>query len=325
MNTKIIFFIVAATSMSPALAAGAPTLQLTADIVNDAGLIARVGPHSRGAAVLRAQILLDRAHFSPGEIDAVFGSNTRKALAAFQKSTGLRSSARLDEPTWAALNRDTAPVLMQYVITDADVAGPYAPVPDDMLEKSGMPALGYESVQEELGEKFHASPQLLQRLNPGKDLAHAGEEIVAPNIESAALPKAAKIIVDQSDSTVSLLAASGKTLAQFPATIGSQHDPLPIGRWKIKGVARNPVFRYNPKLFWDANPKHTKATLPPGPNNPVGVVWVDLSIEHYGMHGTPEPSRIGKTHSHGCIRLTNWDAEALSRAVSPGTPAILQQ
>jgi lipoprotein-anchoring transpeptidase ErfK/SrfK len=119
--------------------------------------------------------------------------------------------------------------------------------------------------------------------------------------------------------------ASGKTYAQFPATMGSEHDPLPLGEWKIKGVAKNPTFHYNPALFWDANPTHAKATIPAGPNNPVGVVWVDLSKEHYGIHGTPEPSKIGKTQSHGCIRLTNWDAMALSQAVSPGMLAVLQE
>jgi len=174
-KNTIIYFFVAVASLSPAFATGAPTLQLTADIVNDAQLIDTVGPNTRGAAVMRAQILLDRAHFSPGEIDAVFGSNTQKAIAAYQKNNGLKPSAVIDEATWAALNSDTAPVLTQYAIADADVAGPYLPIPADMLEKSAMPALGYESAQEALGEKFHVSPQLLLRLNPSKDLTRAGE------------------------------------------------------------------------------------------------------------------------------------------------------
>ncbi|MEO8743410.1 MAG: L,D-transpeptidase, partial [Lysobacteraceae bacterium] len=163
-------------------------------------------------------------------------------------------------------------------------------------------------------------------LNPGKDFATAGDIIVVPDVTATvALPKGAKVVVDKSDSTVTLLDAAGKTLAQYPASTGSVHDSLPIGTWKIQGVAKNPTFHYNPALFWDADPKNAKATLPAGPNNPVGVVWIDLSKPHYGIHGTPEPSKIGKTESHGCIRLTNWDASELSQAVSPGMPAILQE
>jgi lipoprotein-anchoring transpeptidase ErfK/SrfK len=316
---------VSSDAASKSRAPRAPATQISFDAVNDATPTAAVGPNSRGAAVLRAQVLLDRARFSPGEIDAAFGSNLQKAIAAFQRANGLDATGSMDEPTWSALNRDSAPVLTQYKILDADVAGPFVSIPADMMEKSKLPALGFASPAEALGEKFHASPKLLQQLNPGKNLGRAGEEIVVPNVESpAALPKAAKVIVDKSDSAITLLDSSGKTIAHFPATIGSEHDPLPLGTWKIQGMARNPVFHYNPQLFWDANPRHSKTKIPPGPNNPVGVVWIDLSKPHYGIHGTPEPSKIGKTQSHGCIRLTNWDAEALAQAVSPGLVAVLQ-
>jgi lipoprotein-anchoring transpeptidase ErfK/SrfK len=304
----------------------APATALTPDSVNDTNLAQPVGPRAKGAAVLRAQILLDRARFSPGEIDAAFGSNMQKAIAAFQKANGLNPTGSVDGPTWDALNRDRAPVLTTYEITQADVAGPFAQIPQDMVEKAKLPALGYTSAAEALGEKFHASPALLRQLNPGKDLGRAGQQIVVPSVETAApLPKAAKIIVDRSDSAIAVVDASGNIVAHFPASTGSEHDPLPVGTWKIKSIAKAPVFHYNPKLFWDANPKHTKARIAAGPNNPVGVVWIDLSKEHYGIHGTPEPSKIGKTQSHGCIRMTNWDAAALARIVSPGTPAILQE
>jgi lipoprotein-anchoring transpeptidase ErfK/SrfK len=143
-------------------------------------------------------------------------------------------------------------------------------------------------------------------------------------VAGEATGKAAKVVVDKSDASVTPVDAAGKPLARYPATMGSQHDPLPVGQWKVNGVQRNPPFFYNPDLFWDADESHAKAKLAPGPNNPVGTVWIDLNKPHYGIHGTPVPSTVGKTQSHGCIRLTNWDVEELARLVAPGTPAVLQ-
>lgn len=328
MKNFLIVFALTAALTPLAFSAPAPkrSTQLTPEAVNDAGSIARPGPRSKRAASLRAQVLLDRAHFSPGEIDAATGSNLKKAITAFQKHNELPPSGTIDKPTWMALNQDNAPILVEYTIAAADVAGPFAAIPTGMAEKSRLPALGFTSPAEALGEKFHVSPKLLQQLNPRKNLGREGEVVIVPNVEAATpLPKGAKLIVNKNASTVTLLDASGKTLAYYPATVGSKHDPLPLGNWKVLGVARNPPFHYNPKLFWDADPKEQSTKIPPGPNNPVGVVWIDLSKPHYGIHGTPEPSTIGKTQSHGCIRLTNWDAAALAQAVFSGMPAILQE
>jgi lipoprotein-anchoring transpeptidase ErfK/SrfK len=330
---------------------------------------------------LATQVALDRAGFSPGELDAAPGSNTTRALRAFQQSAGLPATGELDARTIAQLGDPFANPVAGYAISGEDTAGPFVPkIPTDMMEKSKLPALGYASVLELLAERFHSSPKLLQRLNPQAKFA-GGEMIIVPNVEPflgaasktarpttaatkadpapasgsapAAKPAAAAagstakpatpgdtkpastgnakpattgnvVMVTERDKSLVVQNASGQTVFHAPVTVGSENDPLPVGEWKVNGVSHNPTFNYNPDLFWDANPAHAKAKIPAGPNNPVGVVWIDLSKEHYGIHGTPEPSRVGYTESHGCIRLTNWDATRLAALVGPGTKVILR-
>lgn len=276
-------------------------------------------------SILRAQVLLDRAHFSSGEIDGAAGSNLHKAVSGFQKLHQLPVTGKLDDATWAVLKTDPAPVLDAYLVTAQDIAGPYVTIPAAMGDKAKLPRLGYANLLEALGEKFHCSPALLRKLNPGKTFTRAGEQLMVPNVANARpLPKAATILVDAKEGTLTLLDGTGMPIAQFPASTGSKHDPLPEGRWTVLGVATNPDYGYNPKLFWDAKPGDTKARIAPGPNNPVGVAWIDLSKDHYGIHGTPEPANIGKTQSHGCIRLTNWDVMTVVKAIARGATVLLQ-
>ena len=312
----VVAFVLA--SLPPTVAAAQA---LDPDLVNDP---ARARTHPTAAA-LREQVLLDRARFSPGEIDGAGGANTRAALAGFQAAHGLAATATPDDATWQALEQDPQPVLITYTLAEGDVAGPFVAIPADVEQQAALPRLGYASAAEAVGEKFHASPALLRRLNPGARFV-AGEALVVPNVLGLeALPPAAKVVVDRSDAVVRLLDADGAVYAQFPASMGSAHDPLPLGEWAVRGVTRDPQFHYNPRLFWDADPADAKATLAPGPNSPVGLVWIDLSKPHYGLHGTPEPAHVGKTESHGCIRLTNWDALAVAAAVKAGTPVVLQE
>jgi len=301
-----------------------PPLTLDPEAIRNPSIVDPVGPQSRGSVVVRAAILLDRAHFSSGEIDGLYGRNLKNAILAYQSAHGLQASGVVDEPTWTALNEDKGDVLVPYTISVEDVAGPFEKIPEDMQDKAKLTALNYESALEGMAETFHSNPKVLEALNPGKDFTKAGELIIGPNVTAPYFAKAAKVVIDKSSSSVTAIDESGKVLVFYPATIGSEHDPLPIGEWKITGVKRNPWFFYNSQLFWDAE-EHAKAKIHPGPNNPVGVVWIGLSKDHYGIHGTPEPSKIGHTTSHGCIRLTNWAASELASMVSPGTPAILKE
>jgi lipoprotein-anchoring transpeptidase ErfK/SrfK len=277
--------------------------------------------------LIRLQVLLDRSHFSPGEIDGQFGRVTRSALMAFQAANDLTQTGRPDAPTLRKLesNQENIPTLISYTVTDEDERGPFMTVPNDLMEQAKLAALGYQSPVEELAAMFHSSPAVLRRLNPAIDFSRAGVEIQVPNVHRDSPLKAVSVVVSKSKRTVEALDADGKILALYPATIGSAHDPLPLGNWKVTHVTKNPKFYYNPNLFWDASSADTKAVIQAGPRNPVGVVWIGLTKPHYGIHGTPDPSFIGHVQSHGCVRMTNWDAAELGGMVTAGTPVLFKE
>ncbi|MGI8672919.1 MAG: L,D-transpeptidase, partial [Luteitalea sp.] len=217
-------------------------------------------------------------------------------------------------------------------------AGPYvAKIAGDMMEKSTMEVLAYTSAAEMLAERFHTSPALLAALNRGVALA-AGAVLQVPNVAPLDVPattvtrkvnpaeaeQVADVRVSKAGGMLTVRGTTGQVLFAAPVTSGSERDPLPLGTWKVTAVYLRPVFNYSPELFWDADPAHAKAKLPAGPNNPVGLVWIDLDKEHYGLHGTPEPSTIGVSQSHGCVRLTNWDALRVAALVKTGTPVLFE-
>jgi lipoprotein-anchoring transpeptidase ErfK/SrfK len=323
MNGKRTLAVASAIVM--VLTAQAATLDRMAQAIENRSDTGEVRPGTAEARVVRAQILLDRARFSPGQIDGRYGGDLGVAVKGYQEAHHLNPDGIVGAEMWRSLDADTRPLLTAYTITAADLKGPFVPIPEDVQEQARMKWMGYESSTEKLAEKFHVSPQLLADLNPGKDLKKRGEAIVVPAVVRAPARRARRVVVSKSKRTVTAYGAGDTLLAQYPATMGGEHDPLPIGHWTITSVQRDPWFYYDPVHFWNASPNEATAKLPPGPRNPAGVVWMGLSKAHYGIHGTPDPGRIRHGESAGCIRLTNWDAADLSRMVLRGTPAILEE
>jgi lipoprotein-anchoring transpeptidase ErfK/SrfK len=276
------------------------------------------------AVGIRLQVLLDRVHFSPGEIDGKFGENAKKALRAYAEAQRLPGSDRLTDEVWKKLAADNAPVLKHYTIGDKDVAGPFLErLPAKMEDMKGLPKLSYTSPREGLAEKFHMSEALLDALNPGQHFDRAGASIVVvdtgdPKVAGSA--KADRVEVDKVRQTVKLFDRSNALIAFYPATVGSKEKPSPSGTLKVTEVTRNPTYGYNPDYKFKGVHSKERFEIAPGPNNPAGTVWINLSAEGYGIHGTPSPGKVSKAESHGCVRLTNWDAERVASAVSRGTP-----
>jgi lipoprotein-anchoring transpeptidase ErfK/SrfK len=312
--------------ISPDTLAGEPRLPIASD--------------GGGPTALRAQILLDRARFSPGAIDGNWGQNTAKAVFWFQDAHGLPSTGEVDRATWDALARRaggaTEPLRRQ-TLTAEDLRGPFLALPKDVYARAELDCLCYESPLEMLAERSHSTPDLLRQLNPQVDFdrLQAGQAVLVPNVTEVPLPLTAEsapasgqqgqpapvaaLVVSKRGSYVHALDAQGRLLYHFPSTLGSRYDPSPDeGEYKVTGVHPRPDFHYQPKLFADVPDTKKDVFLPPGPNSPVGLVWMQLSKPNNGIHGTAIPETIGYTSSHGCVRLTNWDAVYLSERIPKG-------
>jgi lipoprotein-anchoring transpeptidase ErfK/SrfK len=301
----------------PALAA-----EINAGKINDAAYPAKQSEHKVQPANVKLQIMLDRSGFSPGEIDGRFGENAQRALEVFAAANALPSKG-LTHEVWDKLTSTSQdPAIVEYKISDKDVKGPFLKeLPAKLEEKKDLKALSYTSAREGLAEKFHMSEDLLSALNPGETFDKAGKTILVANVlKRPDLTSIGRLEVDKSKEAVKVLDRANKIVAFMPASVGSTERPTPSGTLKVVSTDENPTYRYNPDYAFNGVKSKTPFIVKPGPNNPVGSYWIGLSAEGYGIHGTADPDRVGKSSSHGCVRMTNWDARYLGDQIKRGTP-----
>ena len=318
--------VLVATMLSAWLVVPAAAASLDAAAVNNAEYRGKPPATDKiDAVVIKLQVLLDRARFSPGEIDGKLGENAQKALKAFAEARSLTLDKALTPEVWKALAETSKdPIVTEYTISKNDVKGPFLEkLPAKMDSMKSLKSLDYTSPREAVAEKFHMSEALLVALNPRKKFDEPGEIILVVNLlDQQAKLTIGRIEVDKSRQTVKAFDPSGALLAFFPATVGSEEKPTPTGSFKVISADTNPHYRYNPNYKFKGVKSKQAFTIKPGPNNPVGSFWIGLSAEGYGIHGTPNPSKVSKSESNGCVRLTNWDAGLLGGSVKKGTPVM---
>lgn len=297
------------------------------EAINAAPVVVPLKGDVAGPSVLKTQVYLDRAGFSVGPIDGRWGRNSSIALWWFQRARGVNATepGALDEQTFRTLAglSNGAEVVMQRPLTAEDVEGPFTKIPDDVYDQEKLKALSYESLGEKLAERFHTTVEFLQQLNPGRNLAEvkAGEQLWVPNVREPVMQDRkdiARVVVSIKGNTFNAFDQQGNLLFHAPTTLGSEYDPSPSETLEVKKITFDPWFHYQPKLFYEVDDSEPEANLPPGPNSPVGIVWIALSKKHFGIHGTSSPDTIGYASSHGCIRLTNWDAREMGHRLAPG-------
>jgi lipoprotein-anchoring transpeptidase ErfK/SrfK len=298
-----------------------------AELVTEASVRAPIELPLRGLTgpqILRVQILLDAARFGPGVLDARWSENTLFALRGFREAADLPVTDDVDDAVLRRLDAATGhrDPLTRYTLTAADVRGPYRALPRSVYAQAKLPCMCYQSVVEQLGERFHTTAEVLARLNPDVDFAGAGAgtTIVVPNVSRVSAPAPARLEIDRKEGSVRGYGRSGRLLFWLPSTVGSKDEPSPRGELRVQTIQPNPRYHYDPRVLGDVPDWKPDATLAPGPNSPVGVVWVQLSRNHVGIHGTADPELVGYAQSHGCVRLTNWDVRWLSSQLRSGLP-----
>jgi lipoprotein-anchoring transpeptidase ErfK/SrfK len=324
-RTPIVAYLMLTASAIP----GSEAAELSSDSINSASFSgwSQTAPAGKpDPFLIRLQVLLDRSHVSPGVIDGFLGDNLKKAVRVYEEREGLESDGEIDEKLWAMLRSDAAPALQIYRITGDDVSGRYVEeIPEDYAQMAEMDWLGYRGPKEMLAERFHMDEDLLETLNPAADFSAVGTEILVANPGDNAHGRVARIVVDRSSGELLAYAEEDKLIVAYPATIGSTESPSPSGTHNVTAAITDPTYTYRPDQNFQQGDNEQPLELPPGPNGPVGSIWIDISEPTYGIHGTSDPALIDKEQSHGCVRLTNWDAQELAKLVEQGTPAEFQE
>lgn len=303
--------------------------KLTPEAINSAPVVVPLKGDVSGPSVLKTQVYLDRLDFSVGVIDGRWGKNSAISLWWYQRSRGIEAAepGAVDEPTFRALAAAAGgvPALVSRTLTEDDVKGPFVSLPEDIYDKAKLDCLCYESKKEKLAERFHTTQEFIEKLNPDADFSalNAGDRIWVPNVREPVKqdrPDIARVVVSIRGNTFNGFDAAGNLIFHAPTTVGSKYDPSPNETTTVKKIVFDPHFHYQPTLFAEVPDSDPEANLNPGPNSPVGVVWIALSKPHFGVHGTSDPDSIGYASSHGCVRLANWDAEEVGHRVKPEVP-----